>query len=88
MVDTRLVTAALGLAAGLAISVVAWVLWETLLLFLFLPFIPLFAFRGGTGTETATSQCPVCGYRTRDPEFEYCPRDGHRLEEQSGTEGL
>jgi hypothetical protein len=24
-------------------------------------------------------ECPVCDFRTRDPNYEYCPRDGERL---------
>jgi hypothetical protein len=25
-------------------------------------------------------RCPACGFETRDPEFDYCPRDGRRLQ--------
>lgn len=81
--DTRVLIAVGGLAVGLAISVAAWVLWETLLLFVLLPFIPLFALRGTRSTTDETHVCPACGFQTTNPEFDYCPRDGHRLEPTS-----
>lgn len=77
--DTRALTALAGLAVGLAISVAAWVLWGTLLLFVLLPFVPLFALRGRS-VSGPSRVCPVCGYRTRELDHEYCPKDGHRLE--------
>ena len=83
MVGSRTLTAAVGLAIGLAISVLAWVYWDTLLLFVFLPFVPFLFWRPGSQCDAPTShprECPVCGFQTRNPEFEYCPRDGHRLE--------
>lgn len=82
MVGSRTWTALAGLAASIAISVVLWVALDTLLVFLFVPFVP-FLFRGwGSADEEppATRTCSVCGYRTRAPDHEYCPRDGHRLE--------
>jgi hypothetical protein len=48
------------------------------LFFLFVPFVP-FLFRGAR-ERPPVRECPVCGFRTRDPEYDYCPRDGHRLE--------
>ena len=88
MVRSRTITALAGLIFGIVLSVAAWVYFDTLLLFLFLPFVP-FIFGGdsrGTATGTdrspAVRQCPQCSFRTTDPEFEYCPRDGHRLRER------
>jgi hypothetical protein len=87
--DSRTLTALAGLAISLAVSVVAWVLFDSLLLLLFVPFVP-FLFRRGNGSDGASARsehqrpsartCPVCSYRSRDPREEYCPRDGHRLE--------
>jgi hypothetical protein len=83
-VRSRLLTAAVGLLASLLVSVAAYVYLDTLLLFLVLPFVP-FLFRGleqGGDTEARPPgrECPVCGYRTREPAHDYCPRDGTRLE--------
>lgn len=85
MVGSRTLTAAVGLGVSLLVSVAAWVYLDTLLLFLFLPFVPFLFRRGGDEAEREREQppvreCPVCGYRSRDPTHDYCPRDGHRLE--------
>ena len=78
--SSRLLTGLVGLLLSVAISVAAWVYFDTLLLFLFLPLVPfLFRRRGGDAPSEART-CPVCGFETRDPAFEYCPRDGTRLE--------
>jgi hypothetical protein len=79
MGSSRLVTAAIGVVGSLGISIAAWVLFDTLAVFLFVPFIP-FLFRRGE-SQPPTYRCPECDFRTRDPEFTYCPRDGRRLEE-------
>lgn len=80
---SRLGTALIGLSVGLAVSLAAWVYFDTFLLFLFLPFVPFFFRRGGRATAPAADRsrrrCPQCGFETREPEFEYCPRDGTRL---------
>lgn len=91
MVGSRTLTALAGLAVSLAISVVAWVAFDTLLLFLFVPFVPfLFSrgLRGGgdRGTERPVRECPTCGFRTADPRFDYCPRDGTPLDGGSTAE--
>jgi hypothetical protein len=78
-VRSRTLTAAVGLLGGLAISVVAYVQFDTLLLFLFLPLVP-FLFRGREDDEPPVRECPRCDYRTRAPDHEFCPRDGARLE--------
>lgn len=82
MVDSRTLTAAAGLAVGIVVSVVAYVQYDTLLVLLFLPFVPIL-FRKGVEDEAerAVRECPACEFRTTNPEFTHCPRDGHRLEE-------
>ena len=89
---SRTITALAGLAFGIAVSVAAWVYLDTLLLFLFLPFVPFLFGGGSTGAErTGTAgpprsstvrECPECSFRTTESEFEYCPRDGRRLRER------
>lgn len=84
MVGSRTATALLGLAFSLAISVAAYVYFDTLLLFLVVPFVPFLLRRSsGRGTESPgppLRHCPECGFATRDPEAHYCPRDGTALE--------
>ncbi|MEF8886751.1 MAG: hypothetical protein V5A30_03020 [Haloarculaceae archaeon] len=82
--DSRLLIAAVGVVASLLVSVLAWVAFDTLLLFFVVPFVP-FLFRdwrdrSERGEDPTVRQCPVCDYRTTDRRHEYCPRDGHRLE--------
>ncbi|WP_435333428.1 hypothetical protein [Haloarchaeobius sp. TZWWS8] len=69
---------ALGLLLSVAITVVLWVVFDTLAVFLFLPLVPFVLGRGGDGAPVR--RCPVCGFETADDGFEYCPRDGERLE--------
>lgn len=76
---SRTSTAIAGLVGSLLISVVAWVVFDFPFLFLFVPFVPFLIRRGGTGTPPPR-RCPECGFSTRNPEFDYCPRDGARLE--------
>lgn len=76
---SRTLTAAVGLLVSLAISVVVYLQFDTLLLFLFLPFVP-FLFRSGNDEEPPVRECPRCGYQTRAADHEFCPRDGARLE--------
>lgn len=83
MVGSRAATAAAGLAASLLVSVVAWVQFDTLLLFLLVPFVPLLFRRrlgGGDGERPAPKRCPVCGFETAAPDHTHCPRDGTPLE--------
>ena len=81
MVGSRLVTAAIGLLVSLLISAAAWYYFETFLLFLFVPFVPLLLRRGdGSSDAKRVRSCPECGFQTTDSAFEYCPRDGTRLE--------
>ena len=77
-------TAVAGLAGSLLLSLAAWVYFDTLLLFLLVPFVPiLFRRRGGDdGREGADHlrRCPLCGFESADPAVAYCPRDGTHLE--------
>lgn len=83
MVGSRTWTAMVGLVASLVVSVGLWFVFDTLLVFLFLPFVP-FLFRGGgvllDSGQSSAKACRVCGYRTTGHDHEYCPRDGHLLE--------
>ena len=82
MVSSRTLTALVGLVLSVAVSVVAWVYFDTLFVFLLVPFIPLlFRGFGGGSQRPATRECPQCGFRTADPEVRYCPRDGTELRE-------
>jgi hypothetical protein len=81
VVDSRTVTAAAGLAASLLVSALLWWQFDTLAVFLFVPFVP-FLLRGWSPDrpEGTVAECPVCGFRTAEDSFAYCPRDGTRLE--------
>ena len=87
MVGSRTLTALVGIVASLAISVLLYLYTGSLLFFLLVPFVPFF-FATGRGTRAVerppVRECSRCGFRTRDPEFEYCPRDGSRLYESTG----
>lgn len=78
MVGSRTATAAVGLAASVAVSVGAWYYFDTLIAFLFLPFVPILFGRGGD--DAPRRECPACGFTSRDPSVAYCPRDGTPLE--------
>lgn len=79
MVSSRVATAAAGVLVSLLLSVGVWKVYGVGLFFLAVPFVPLL-FRGRSSeSEPTVHECPECGFRTRNPEFEYCPRDGTRL---------
>lgn len=91
MVGSRTATATAGLALSLAVSVAAWVYYDTLLLFLLVPFVPVLFRRGrraaggdgaaaGTPATPRPKRCPACGFETRTPDYTHCPRDGTPLE--------
>ena len=86
MVSARTVTALAGLTVGLLVSAAAWYVFETFLLFLFLPFVPFLLGRGRADRSASDARsirrCPRCEFRTVEPEYEYCPRDGARLREE------
>jgi len=85
-----LATAVAGLALSLLGSIAAWVYFDSLLFFLFVPFVPIL-FRRGIGerpdAQPTLRRCPRCEFQTRRDEFEYCPRDGARLERASAGDG-
>ncbi|GAA0216013.1 hypothetical protein [Halobaculum roseum] len=83
MVGSRTLTALVGIAVSVAISVAAWYYFDTLLVFLVLPFVPLL-FRGLSRADDGRAparECPTCGFTTRSSEVRYCPRDGSELRE-------
>lgn len=87
MVGSRLITAAVGLLASLAVSVLLWVSFETILFFLFVPFVPfLFRGLGEKRDQPEPRECPKCGFQTFEEEYDYCPRDGNRLTERRGEQ--
>ncbi|MFB6106834.1 MAG: hypothetical protein ABEJ70_07665 [Halobacteriaceae archaeon] len=77
---TRLVTALLGTALSLAISAALWHWFGVPFAVLFVPFVPIFFWRSGGEDRPPVRECPACGFRTRDPAVQYCPRDGTALE--------
>lgn len=81
MAWSRWTTALVGLALSLALSAALYYYFDTLFAFVFLPFVP-FLLRGGSGddSEPETRTCPACGFETRSPDYDYCPRDGTALE--------
>ena len=73
----RLVTALFGLVVSVGISVLAWVYFDIPVFLVFLPFVP-FLFR--RRERPPVRECPRCGFQTREEGYEFCPRDGERLE--------
>lgn len=90
MVGSRTMTALVGVIVSIALSALLYVYTGSLLFFLFVPFVPfLFINRSESETEPRRPpwrQCTRCDFRTRNPEFEYCPRDGSRLYERNDAE--
>lgn len=82
MVSSRAATAAIGVLASLLLSAAIWYVTGIGLFFLAVPFVPLLFRNRGSEAEPALQECPVCRFRTRDPDFDYCPRDGTPLERQ------
>lgn len=80
MVGSRTLTAAVGLAGSLLVTAGAWYYFDSLLVLLFVPFVPLLFRRYGDDDRPPVRECPDCGFRTRDQTFEHCPRDGRKLE--------
>jgi len=74
-------TAVAGLLGSLLLSAALWWYFGTFVFFLFVPFVPFLL--GGPGrelAETTARNCPRCGFETTEETYEYCPRDGTRLE--------
>lgn len=87
MVGSRTATAAVFLVGSLLASLALWVYFDTVLFFLFIPFLP-FLFRGlgkSEESEQRVKSCSQCGFQTVSDEYEYCPRDGRRLVERHGA---
>lgn len=85
MVGSRTVTALVVGGASLAVSVLLYVYTGNLLFFLFIPFVPFLLSNRDDNAERDRQpvfECPGCDFSTRNPEFEYCPRDGSRLYER------
>ena len=85
-----LATAVAGLTLSLLGSVVAWVYFDSLLFFLFVPFVPILFGRGlgdRTDGRPTLRRCPRCEFQTKQADFEYCPQDGARLERASAGDG-
>lgn len=80
MVGARAATAIAGIVGSVLVSLAAWWYFDTLLVFLVVPFVPILLHRGSAVRRPPRRQCPVCGFTSREPEFGYCPRDGTRLE--------
>lgn len=81
--DSRLLTATAGLLASLAVSALLYWQFDTLVVFLFVPFVP-FLFLRGDRDRPPPRRCPECGFSTVDDSVRYCPRDGAELEERTG----
>jgi len=79
MVGFRSLTAMVGLAVSVLASVALWWYFDTFAFLLFLPFVP-FLFRSGRDEVPEPRECPDCGFRSRNDAYDYCPRDGTRLE--------
>jgi len=82
-VDSRLLTAAVGLVASLAISALLYWQFNTLVLFLIVPFVP-FLFLRGERDHPSRRRCPECGFSTAEESVRYCPRDGTELGDRTG----
>ena len=89
MVGSRTLTALAGLLGSVVLSVLVYAYPGSILFFLFIPFIPFLFFRGGGGDGDAdrppVRTCSRCEFSTRNPAFEYCPRDGSRLYERDDS---
>ena len=80
MVSARVATALAGVALSLLVSVVLWQVFGTPVFFFAVPFVP-FLFRSrDDNDDQSVRTCPRCSFATRDPEYEFCPRDGSELE--------
>ena len=81
MLSSRTATALAGLVGSVLLSAVLWWYFDTVAVFLFLPFVPFLLRRSERESrEERLRTCPACDFQTRDDAYEYCPRDGTRLE--------
>lgn len=81
MVHSRTATAVFGIVISLGVSVLLWWTFNSFVFFLFVPFVPfLFRHSSQADRNTLRRQCPTCGFQTTNDAYEYCPKDGSRLE--------
>jgi len=80
MVGSRTVTAAVGLLASLLVTAALWWYFDTLLVFLLVPFVPILLRGVGDDSPTIVQECPHCGFQATSEAYDYCPRDGTKLE--------
>ncbi len=85
MVGSRTVMTLAGVLGSVVLSVLLYAYTGSILLFLFIPFVPFLLLRGGEDDGPPVRTCSRCEFSTRDPEFEYCPRDGSRLYERNDS---
>ncbi|MDY6779644.1 MAG: hypothetical protein SV760_03680 [Halobacteria archaeon] len=78
---SRTTTALLGFAVSVVVSLALALYFDTLFVFLFLPFVPFFL--GGEEEEPPVKECPECGFTTRHEGYDHCPRDGSELDTRS-----
>lgn len=76
-IGPRSATATVAVIASLAISIAIAAYLDSFVFFLFVPFVPFLFSDRDEGEEIR--ECPVCGFRTRDGTYDYCPRDGEEL---------
>jgi hypothetical protein len=77
MLAARSATALVGLLGSLAVSLVLWFAYDVPAFLVVVPFVP---FLFGRRERPPVRECPACGFQTREGDYEYCPRDGRRLE--------
>ena len=85
MVGSRTVMTLAGVLGSVVLSVLLYAYTGSILLFLFIPFVPFLLLRGDEDDGPPVRTCSRCEFSTRDPEFEYCPRDGSRLYERNDS---
>ncbi len=81
MVGSRAVTAVVGLLTSLVVTAALWWYFDTLLVFLLVPFVPILFRRLGDGSPPVVQECPHCGFQASTDAYDYCPRDGSRLDQ-------
>jgi len=77
---SRTATALAGLLVSLALSALLWKVFGTPLVFLFVPVLPFVFGRERNRDHPPVRTCPDCGFESHDPNVEFCPYDGARLD--------
>lgn len=75
---SRTATALVGIAASLVLSLLLWRAFDTLAVFLFVPFVPIL-FGRHRSSERPVRTCPTCDFRSERQNVNYCPHDGSAL---------